>query len=112
MKIKTHELAGPALRYAVAVALKWNGGLEAFNLPLLIEQHGFRPDLLWELGGPIIEREGIATRRALPLSGQWEADCCNYRKMGVGPTLLIAAMRCFIATSLGAEVDIPDRLMP
>jgi hypothetical protein len=29
-----------------------------------------------------------------------------------GPTLLIAAMRCFVASKLGDTIDIPEELLP
>lgn len=30
---------------------------------------------------------------------------------GYGPTPLIAAMRCFVASKLGDEVEVPDELL-
>ena len=75
------------------------------------------PSRIWEQGGPIIEREEIGTRRNAPCSKgrEWEAmpsitakgagGCCGY-----GPTPLIAAMRCYVASRLGDEVDIPEEL--
>ncbi len=32
-------------------------------------------------------------------------------KWGMGPTPLIAAMRCYVASKLGDEVDIPEELL-
>ncbi|KVZ62240.1 phage protein NinX family protein [Burkholderia ubonensis] len=37
---------------------------------------------------------------------QFYVDSLTY-----GPTALIAAMRCFVASKLGAEVDVPDELV-
>ena len=34
----------------------------------------------------------------------------TYRCGGEGPTPLIAAMRCFVASRLGDEVDVPEEL--
>lgn len=66
----------------------------------------------WEQGGPIIEREGIST---------WVFDDVTWRAQGrigsgvdqvfEGPTLLVAAMRCYVASKLGDEVDIPQEVL-
>lgn len=65
----------------------------------------------WAQGGSIIEREGISTWVFDDVT--WKAQ--NPFASGVdqvfeGPTPLIAAMRCFIASKLGDEVDVPDEL--
>jgi hypothetical protein len=69
----------------------------------------------WSQGGPIIEREGIATKKWL---GAWQAeveflpdDDTHYRYgKSYGPTPLIAAMRCYVASKLGDEVEVPEEL--
>ena len=30
---------------------------------------------------------------------------------GTGPTILIAALRCYVASKLGDEVEVPDELL-
>jgi hypothetical protein len=76
------------------------------------------PDLLfcrkWEAGGPIIEREFICADRLL--GGLWLAAKRNdegdsFLCDGHGPTVLIAAMRCFVASKLGYVVDVPEELL-
>jgi hypothetical protein len=70
----------------------------------------------WAQGGPIIEREKISTEE---IQGAWKAelehltaDDANYRYgLGYGPTPLIAAMRCYVASKLGDEVEIPEELL-
>lgn len=64
----------------------------------------------WAWGGPIIEREKIATWFT---QGQWQAaygDPVGAIELrgpdGRGPTLLIAAMRAFVREKFGDEV--PD----
>lgn len=64
----------------------------------------------WAQGGPIIERwvSDLSQR------GEWYAqiqinDVPEYAKAS-GPTPLIAAMRCYVASKLGDEVEIPDEL--
>ena len=56
----------------------------------------------WAQGGPIIERELIA------IHGDWKATLGEGTYEG--PTPLIAAMRCYVASKLGAEVDVPELL--
>ena len=59
----------------------------------------------WKQGGPIIEREGIAIGKS------WEGwKAFTETSGGEGPTPLIAAMRCYVASKLGDEVDVPEEL--
>ncbi len=75
----------------------------------------YNPSGSWWQGGPIIEREKISTEE---IQGAWKAeleiltaDDAHYRYgLGYGPTPLIAAMRCYVAANLGAEVEIPEEL--
>jgi hypothetical protein len=109
MKIKTNELIDDALDWAVAKceglavsvrASQWRNE----NFP-----HNYSTD--WAQGGPIIEREEISVNWA---SGQWQAHTANdqdeYVQIEYGPTPLIAAMRCYVASKLGDEVDVPEEL--
>lgn len=78
----------------------------------LAKEHNYSTG--WAQGGPIIEREGMVVQ---PFgSGQWlvaKADEDNFMRRHYsyrGPTLLIAAMRCYVASKLGDEVEIPEEL--
>ena len=79
----------------------------------------------WAQGGPIIEREGINTFKYNKLNTSefdtWGAHKVIPRKAMDGdeysaalcldgPTPLIAAMRCYVASRLGDEVDVPEEL--
>ena len=80
------------------------------------------PDLSWQTCGPLIEREKITITPLFFMEGGWRANHHNlrYDDMGEyingsdgmqdGPTPLIAAMRCFCASRLGDEVEIPKEL--
>lgn len=110
MKIKTSELTGPALDWAVARALGKRPSLFIFaKTGKLADEHNYSTN--WSQGGPIIERERI--RIDCPWNpGPFEAEC---KIDGVtawtnGPTMLIAAMRCYVASKLGDEVDVPEEL--
>lgn len=114
--MKTSELIGPALDWATCVALGYS--IELDGCGFWIEANGFigyldrfSPQTKWARGGPIIEREKILT--APDLHNTWRASqpfAYEHTKTFYGPTLLIAAMRCFVASRLGDEVDIPEEL--
>lgn len=71
----------------------------------------WRPSTDWALGGPIIEREKIRLDCAWN-PGPWEGSCKidGVTAWTEGPTPLIAAMRCYVASKLGDEVEIPKEL--
>jgi hypothetical protein len=127
MQIKTSELTGPALDWAVAAALyeqyeedrvvkvcrnepttpAW---VEVENSPGSAPHfHRFSPSTNWAHGGPIIER-GLLVLYPDPSDG-WRArsymDLTYYK----GPTPLIAAMRAYVASQLGDEVYVPEELL-
>jgi hypothetical protein len=69
----------------------------------------YRPSTNWALGGPIIEREKIATNYSMKREC-WFAENFIETEIGSGATPLIAAMRCYVASKLGDEVQIPEEL--
>jgi hypothetical protein len=112
--MKTSELAGAALDWAVAKC-------EGFDPETLNTKTGvvyslrygvYRPSTDWAQGGPIIEREKINIY-ATPTG--WDAcrdtDMLNFSKIRIGPTPLIAAMRCYVASKLGDDINIPEELL-
>jgi hypothetical protein len=60
----------------------------------------------WSQGGPIIEREKIT----LEWTGEDWMAYIKHDDEFFGPTPLIAAMRCYVASKLGQNVDIPKEL--
>jgi hypothetical protein len=135
--MKTRELTGAALDWAVA---KCEGHLEPMRelrgkmIPRVVldpEWYGYdnkpmlrfnpapdvyyRPDYApstdWETGGPIIEREAITVSEGSFVRGlEWMACDRGSSCIQHGPTYLIAAMRCYVASKLGDEVEIPKEL--
>jgi hypothetical protein len=103
MKIKTSELTGAALDWAVA---KCEGLCEGDFAWYYDRRNTFKYSTDWEQGGPIIERELLLLR---PYGLSWECSMggINWLK---GPTPLIAAMRCYVASKMGDEVEIPEEL--
>ena len=130
MKIKTSELTGAALNWAVAKcvheSLRHRYGSPCFNpkTKRVYETEGlqqigvnFAPSTDWSQGGPIIEKERL---HLLPLVNtlhadrQWECSSLvpdvGDSVWALGHTPLIAAMRCYVASKLGDTVDIPQEL--
>ena len=103
--MKTNELTGPALNWAVRYAL--NG-----RKPVDYVEARDNFSTCWNKCGPIIEREEISIRRWKFDNGGWVAMLAvdGEGTEGVGPTPLIAAMRCYVASKLGDEVDVPEEL--
>lgn len=122
MKVKTSEVSGAALAWLVAQCegtdVRWSAPHEQLlivGLPYSV----WHPHKDWNQGGPIIEREGIATRQVSDKT--WRADYSEavlkhdnsayaYLQQK-GTTALIAAMRCYVASKLGDGVEVPDELM-
>ena len=139
MKIKVSEATNNQLNWLVASTLGkiWTGDwyvvpmdcrfkvsrLEGGCVVCWLNGTSYRPTTSWEHGGPIIERERIATwdNGALhpPEDCTWTAgiqpegdETANDLGifalwMHVGPTPLIAAMRAYVASKLGEEVELP-----
>ena len=132
MNIKTSELSGAALDWAVAkcenleihtlekgmkISVR-NGELEPWWV--------FTPSTNWAQGGPIIEREDINVTRytraevtetnqeiyrkdgwtaSTTATAYWITPIRNY-----GTTPLLAAMRCYVTSKLGEWVDMPEEV--
>ena len=113
--MKTSELTGPALDWAVAKCEGWienttDDDLVSFVLEESAEEMHFWPSTDWAQGGPIIEREGISLDQYHDFPN-WAASCPPESGFNwFGPTPLIAAMRCFVASRLGDYVEIPSEL--
>ncbi len=112
MKTKTAELTGMALDWAVDQCEASVAGHKSWYQDFLnrgvLSSPRYSTD--WARGGPIIERERI-TVDAFVILGQWMAVFCvpNEEPWEMrGPTPLIAAMRCYVASKLGDEVEVPD----
>lgn len=118
--MKTSELTGAALDWAVAKCEEAfthyqdyrvvDGHLQAMFCDVWLSAY-YEPSTDWERGGPIIEREKITLVCApcydtywVAEKGRLDVDCMT------GPTPLIAAMRCYVASKLGDDVEIPEGL--
>lgn len=63
-------------------------------------------------GLPIIEREGMHLDGPSRSVGDktWYATHPASMTIGSGPTILVAGMRCYVASRMGLEVEIPEGL--
>lgn len=116
MKINTNELTGAALDWAVAkcegitpiaVKKRYSEGHILYSLPASTIPLEYSNK--WAQGGPIIEREGITVGPDTGLDW-WIAHLKGGVYIDHGPTPLVAAMRCYVASKLGDEVDVPEEL--
>ena len=103
--MKTAELTGAALDWAVA---KCKGELEYWP------EIEYSTD--WAQGGPIIESmcaSVFADRKDAAFEGHPDDFWfCEISEGGVwhGATPLIAAMRAYVASKLGDDIDVPEEL--
>ena len=97
--MKVSEATGPALDWMVAKVI---GEYKPVAVPT------YSTD--WAQGGPIIEREKIGSlweaRNVWSASTKWD----DPSKVFYGKTKLIASMRCYVASKLGDEVEVPEGL--
>jgi hypothetical protein len=124
MKIKVSEAKEKTLDYLVSlcegatnlrydtVATWWvdlNGEPKALSSGWGKSQ-SWHPSTNWSQGGPIIDKDEIDTVKVGVK--QWRGRIEGGNPVsGYGPTILIAAMRCYVASKLGDTVDIPDELI-
>jgi hypothetical protein len=108
--MKTSDLTGRALDWAVAkcegLSVRWDTDEYAF-IYFDREEGAHRewsPSTKWAEGGPIIEREWISVWQVG--NKYWKADIGGLHSHN-GPAPLIAAMRCYAASKLGDEVEVP-----
>lgn len=115
-KVKTNALTGAALDWAVAkceklIVVVQSGACHDADL-IEMDVDGdtrliYSTD--WSQGGPIIEREGIEVSPEIECI-RWYGSVNGF--FLDGPTPLIAAMRCYVASKLGDTVEIPKELTP
>jgi len=124
--MKTSELTGAALDWAVAKCEGgtgfWYDSIATYWITIDGKDRAlskgwaksYQPSTDWAHGGPIIEREELTLSHSpydhvfYGRTRPWCAEkngCMKY-----GPTPLIAAMRCYVASKLGDEIELPEEL--
>lgn len=125
MKLKTEDLTGAALDWAVCLALGRTDMRIDPDDGEMMASDDFEYSTDWAQGGAIIERE-LITLDVATTDYDEEKDAVVrlptpiwYAAMDTGDdeeimmrgeTPLIAAMRCYVASKLGDEVDVPEEL--
>jgi len=107
--MKTSELTGAALDWAVAKCEGIDYGKDDVRFR---GAYARKYSTDWAQAGPIIEREGISVAYIDDniADGAWFASTVGGDENTEGPTPLIAAMRCYVASKLGDTVEIPEEL--
>jgi hypothetical protein len=125
MKIKTSESTGAALDWAVMSVIYPGIDTGQFWFDFVkANPHSTR----WDLAGPIIEREGIQLEpigaedfdydfeeeeegeEGEQVSGWSAFHMIKGGRHHSDESLLVAAMRCYVASKLGDEVEVPEEL--
>ena len=125
--MKVSELTDAALDWAVAICelkqhLRSLGKTPNYEqcdpVALSKTRLGVKYSTNWAQGGPIIEREDISLAGKDSLHNCWAATNWSFTLMTKfgnykcdGETPLIAAMRCYVASKLGDETEIPEELL-
>jgi hypothetical protein len=113
MKHKVEELEGALLDTAVAKAEGWSADEVA---AMVTDPDGanryIAASTCWGIGGPILERERITVGwiefGAPHWPGQWYAQySADNNHHQTADTPLIAAMRTYVASKCGDEVELP-----
>ena len=128
-EIKVSEVSPTVLNWLVAkcegythLDIWLTTGAITTNQPnRLVLTHRYATD--WGQGGPIIDQNKIGF---LPSDGHRGSQCCAFiyspsqhdlaiedgmTSICWGTTPLIAAMRCYVTSKLGEEVEVPDELL-
>ena len=100
--MKTSELTGAALDWAVQQCESTRKDID-----FAWWTEDYEPSTDWAQGGPIIEREGMQIQTFMD---KWLASIPKPFVQRDGPTPLIAAMRCYVASKMGDEIEIPEGL--
>ena len=103
MKIKTENLIGSALDWAVAHSQNMD----------IDKWEDYHPSTCWEQCGELLEKEeiNVETHSNVPDEYLWLGF---NRKEGIrmyGSNPRIAAMRCYVAGKLGYDVDVPNKFL-
>ena len=121
MKVNVQDLSGAALDWAVEITLGtlWDAQKQEFTITRgsfsysdILSEWPYSIDAIAAL--PIIEKDLISVKPMLKLDGtleHWLATKMNGIE-ATGPTLLVAAMRCYIKMCFASgEVDVPNKVM-
>lgn len=129
MKIKTSELSGVALDWAVAQAAERKLDTHQGKIGYYVDNWyanvnskfvQWSPSIDWSQGGPLIERFGVTVMK-------YDDSCLDADRANLwtakpdgswadgwiidSPSALIAACRAIVSAKLGDEIDVPEGLV-
>lgn len=116
--MKAIELIGEPLEWAAATCEGFTLTTDGISMLLergkelrLLGPHSsplsYSPSTNWAQGGPIVESEIEELQRES--NGKFWAATSTHSASG--PTPLVAAMRCYVASKLGEEIAVPKELL-
>jgi hypothetical protein len=114
--MRTEELTGITLDWAVAqceglLGFGYRNDMGLLRITLSTgEDEYFKPTLDWSQCGAIIAREKISLWSR---GKEWAAESFTPNEQGheeTGKTPLVAAMRCYVASKMGDDVEVPEEL--
>ena len=108
--IKIADLTELQLDWAVATCVGYSVSISESGEVIILREcvvDYFDPHHNWGWGGPIIEHHITKLEDYGDCWGAEGVDAAEH----FGPTPLIAAMRCYVASKLGDEVEIPEELI-
>lgn len=134
VEVKTAELVGPALDWAVAEGLGYEcgqlsrknrtlgcrtsngvvcviGSLQGASMVEELKARFFRPSTDWSQGGPLIDKHKIWVSGPINARTDWSAAVDTGFDESRGGTALIALCRAFVAVKLGEVVNVPAELV-
>lgn len=118
--VKTADLIGPALDYAVAQVEgidthkfreKTYALFGSLAIPLGDAEEGYAPSTCWHCGGPLIEKHAIGFTGHSATTWLAFSSPADETFQGIGRTHLIAACRLIVSSTLGDEVQVPEELV-
>lgn len=119
--VKTSELVGRALDYAVGLAQGWvvypndsiehgeiwhlNSKCAPFGQVMRVED--FRPSTCWSQCGPLIEKYRVGIYCDYTPNETITANVTGSGSVATGETFLVAACRAIVAAYVGEDVEVP-----
>jgi hypothetical protein len=116
MKKQTAELSGDALDWAVSKALGVVTDISHWlKVHLVCDEYSY--STTWSRGGDFVERciaSGMLIERVDPqfkTLQKFKVTLDGWNSVYRADSLLVAVSRCYVASKLGLEVDIPDEVL-
>jgi len=106
MKYQVSDLSGALLDAAVAKCEGMNYELRNPGPACVICNMAYSPSSHWDTGGPLIERHGIDLTYVHENDEPWASQVPGDGRIGFGATPLVAAMRAYVVSMIGYEVDL------